>query len=443
MEVSVEALEGLERKLTVLLPAEKVEAEVDARLKKLARTTKMDGFRPGKVPFQIVVKRYSDEVRQDVARELVQSSLYEAISKKELSPAGYPNIDSIELEPGKDLKYTATFEIYPEIEVQEFDGEQIEIIQSEVKAADANKMIENLRKQNQTWKSVQRKVKDGDKVIIDFEGFVDGEAFEGGKAEGYEVVIGAETMIPGFEQGIIGAAIGKEMEINVTFPKDYNHEKLAGKDAMFKITVHEVFEGDLPPLDESFFEKFGIKEGGLDALKKDIRENMERMLERQVSSMNRDKVFKLLIEKNSITIPKALIENEISSLKHEMYHRIFGPKHSENEKIPDFPRELFEADATRRVHLGLVFSAYVKKHQMVVDKARIDDMINKLAGAYEDSSEFRESYYKDKQQMEQIEALVLEEMVSDKLLESLKVKEKKMSYEAIMNPQKNKEDQGE
>lgn len=443
MQVSVESLEGLKRKLTVMLPSAKVEEEVGARLKKLARTTKMNGFRPGKAPMEEVVKRYSDSVRMDVAKDMVQSSLYEAISGQELSPAGYPEVDLLEIEANKDLKYSATFEVYPTIEVVELDKEKIELIKSEVADSDVDNMILNLQKQNQNWVNVERAVANGDRVKIDFEGFVDGEAFEGGKAENYQLVVGSDSMIPGFETGLIGAEISKPTEIKVTFPVEYNHAPLAGKDAVFKIVVNSVEEGLLPELDDAFAEKFGISEGGIDALKKDIKENMARMLERQVNSMNRETIFSKLLEKNSVELPSSLVDEEIHELKHEMFHRIFGAKHTENEKIPDFPRELFEEQAKRRVQLGLVFSEYVKKHNIVVDKDRIDAIIDKMAGAYDEPEELRKHYHSNKKQMEQLKALALEEMVAEKLLESMTVKEKVMDYESVMNPAKENDTKGE
>ncbi len=436
MQVSVETLDGLERKLIVSLPAAKLDEEVDVRIKKLARTTKMNGFRPGKAPMSEVVKRYSDDVRLDAAKELVQSTLYDAIAGQELTPAGYPSIDILEIEAGKDLKYSAQFEVYPVVEIHELDNVDIEIVQSKVKAADVDKMIQDLRKQNQNFVPVDRAVAEGDRVTFDFEGFVDGEAFDGGSAEDYVLVIGSNSMIPGFETGMIGAEIGKPFEINVTFPTDYNHSPLAGKESVFKITVNVIEEGQLPELDDEFVEKFGIKEGGIDALKKDIEDNMTRMLERQVSSMNRETIFSKLLEKNTVALPKVLVDNEIEDLNHEMFHRVYGAKHTENEKIPNFPRELFEEQAKRRVQLGLVFSEYVKKHEMVVDKARIDAMIDKMSGAYENADELRKHYHSNKKQMEQLEGLVMEEMVADKILSTMNVKEKEMDYDSVVNPKK-------
>lgn len=421
MQVTVETLDGLKRKLIVLLPSAKVEEEVGDRLKQFARTAKLNGFRPGKAPIGEVAKRYSHDVRMEVAQKLIQSSLYEAISAEKLAPVGYPSVDLLEIEEGKDLKYAAHFEVFPVIEIQDLEGAEVEVVKSEVTDANVDKMIKDLQEQNKDWVPVDRKVKNGDRVTINFEGFLDGEAFEGGKAEGYQVVIGSNSMIPGFEDGIVGATKDKQFEIKVTFPADYGHAPLAGKESTFNITVTAVEEGKLPELDDAFIEKFGIKEGGIDALKKDIKENMDRMLDRQLSSMNREKVFSVLLEKHPIDLPTTLVDDEIHELKHEMFHRIFGAHHSENEKIPDFPREMFEEQAKRRVHLGLVFSEFVKKHQMTVDKARIDAMIDKMAGAYEDAEELRKHYQNNKAQMNQLEALALEEMVADKLLEKMKV----------------------
>jgi trigger factor len=440
MQVSVETLEGLKRKLTVSLPSKKVEGEVSERLKKLARTAKMNGFRPGKAPMIEVVKRFGEGVRMDVAKELVQSSLYEAISGQALSPAGYPAVDLIEIGENKDLTYSALFEVYPSVEIVELDGVAVEVVKSEVTEAAVDKMILDLQKQNQNWVSVERAVANGDRVTVDFEGFVDGEAFEGGKADGYSLVIGSNSMIPGFEEGLLKAKLNKTFDLKVSFPSDYQHTPLAGKEAVFKTTVTLIEEGQLPELDQAFAEKFGVKEGTIDALRKDIKENMARMLERQLSSTNRQKIFDKLLEKNPIDLPTTLVDDEIHELKHEMFHRVFGTKHAENEKIPDFPRELFEEDAKRRVHLGLVFSEYVKKHEMVVEQSKMDAMIEKMAGAYENAEELREYYRGSKQQTKQLEALVLEEMVAEKLLSTMKVKEKKMDYDAVMNPKKDNQE---
>ena len=443
MQVSVETLKGLERKVTISVPSEKVEEEVNQRLRDLARKAKIDGYRPGKVPMKEVVKRYSNGVRQEVARDMVQSTLFEALKKEELVPAGSPFIDPEIVEPGKDFKYTAVFEIFPEIKIKELDKAEVEVVHAAVKDADVKTMIDKLREQNKDWHEVSRKVAKDDKVTMNFEGFLDDVPFEGGSAEGHELVIGSGAMIPGFEDGLIGAELNKEFDLKVTFPQDYGHKELAGKKTLFKVTVTKVMEGKLPALDDAFAEKFNIKEGGAEALTKDIKQNMERELDRRVSSMNREKAFEKLMEVNTFDLPKALIDQEIEHLKHEMFHRVFGQEHKENEQIPDFPRELFEEQAVRRVHLGLLFSEYVKKHEMMVDKARVDAMIEKLASAYESPDELRAWYQGNKERLGEIEALVMEEMVADKILEDAKIVKTKMEYDAVMNPKKDNEDKGE
>jgi trigger factor len=443
MQVSVETLKGLERKVTVSVPTEKVEEEVSLRLKDLAGKVKVDGFRPGKVPMSIVVKRFSSGVRQEVARDLVQSTLYEALKEKELIPAGSPFIDPEVVESGKDFRYSATFEIFPDVNINELDQTDVEIVHASVQESDVNGMIETLRQQNKNWIDVSRAVAMGDKIVIDFEGFLNGEAFDGGRAEAYELVVGSGSMIPGFEDGIIGATKDNLFKMNVTFPEDYGHKDLAGKEVLFHITVRHVKEGHLPELDEDFAQLFNVKDGGMAALKKDIQQNMERELDRKVRSMNREHTFDKLLAVNSFELPHALIDQEIGHLKHEMYHRVFGHEHSDNEKIPDFPRALFEEQATRRVHLGLLFSEYVKKHQLMVDAARVDAMIETLASAYESPEELRSYYKGNKERLADIEALVMEELVSEKIIENAHVIKKQMTYEDVMNPKKDHIEKGE
>ncbi|KTD75265.1 trigger factor [Legionella waltersii] len=443
MQVSVETLKGLERKVTVSVPTEKVEEEVSLRLRNLARKVKVDGFRPGKVPLNIVQSRYSESVREEVARDMVQSTLYEALQKNELVPAGFPYVEPMQVEAGKDFKYTAVFEVLPVFEVVELGQASVELVRSEISDKDVDDMMEKLREQNKEWSEVTRGVKKGDKVTMDFEGFLEGKPFEGGKAEGYELIIGSGSMIPGFEDGIVGFKIDKSGEIKVTFPEDYGHKELAGKETTFTITVKKVFEGKLPELDDDFAKKFNIKKGGIEALKKDIKDNMARELERRVSVMNRERLFDKLMEANQFDLPVALIDKEIEHLKHDMYHRLFGHEHRDDEKIPDFPRELFEDQAKKRVHLGLLFSEYVKKHQIVVDNDRVNAMIDKFASAYESPDELRAWYKNSKEHMAEVEGLVMEDMVADKVAEDAKIKYINMDYDSVMNPKKGTDKKGE
>lgn len=443
MQVSVETLNGLERKVTISVPSERIEEEVSQRLKSYARKAKVDGFRPGKVPMHVVKSKYDASVREEVARDMIQSTLFEALKEKDIQPAGYPAVDPEQLEAGKDFCYSATFEVFPEIDVKELDKAEVDVISADVKENDLKAMLDKLREQHKEWKEVKRAAKNGDKLIIDFEGFIGDEPFEGGKAEDFEIELGSGSMIPGFEDGLVGAEKDKEFDLNVTFPKEYGHEKLAGADAIFKIKVKDVLAGSLPKMDDAFAEKFNVKEGGVDALKNDIQENMQRELERRVSSLNREKAFDKLLEKNAFDVPNALVDKEIENLKHEMFHRIFGNKHSSNEKIPDFPRSMFEDQAKRRVQLGLLFGEYVKKHELVADKDRVNAMIDKMAGAYEKPEELRSWYEEDKERLAEVEALVMEEMVAEKILEDAKTVKKAMSYEEVMNPKQESEEKGE
>jgi trigger factor len=442
MQVSVETLKGLERKVTVSVPSNKVEEEVSLRLKNLARKVKVAGFRPGKVPMNIVKNRFSDGVREEVAREMVQSTLYEALKEHKLVPAGMPYVEPSQVESGKDFQYTAVFEVFPEISINEMGEAALELIRAEVKDHDVDGMINKLLEQNKEWVEVSRAAAKNDKVVIDFAGYLGDTMFEGGKAENYEVIIGSGAMIPGFEEGLIGGKIEKPFEINVKFPDDYNHKELAGKEAMFKITIHKVMEGKLPALDDAFAEKFNIMEGGIEALKKDIRDNMTRELERRVGSTNRERIFEKMLSLNSFDIPMALVDNEIENLKHDMYHRLFGHEHHENEKIPDFPRELFVEQATRRIHLGLLFSEYVKAHELKADEALINAMIEKFASAYESPEELRAWYKGSKERLAEIEALVMEEVVADKMSANAIITEVESSYDDVMNPKKEKPKKG-
>lgn len=439
MAVSVETLNGLERKMTISVPAEKIEEEVGLRLKNLVGRVKIDGFRPGKAPLQLVKQRYSDSVREEVARDLVQSTLYEGLREHNLIPAGTPNIVPGALASGQDFSYTAFFEVFPEITVQELEKQEIEVWHAAVTDADVDALVEKLREQNKTWHSVSRPVAMHDRIVIDFEGFIDDKPMENAKEQGYEMVVGAGNMIEGFESGLIGAEIDVPVQLNLTFPEQYHEASIAGKPARFDIVVKEIKAGELPPLDDAFAALFNIQEGGMDALKKDIKQNMERELERRLSNMNRERIFDALLVKNLFDVPSALVEQEIANLKHEMYHRIFGHEHSENEKIPDFPRVLFEEQAVRRVRLGLLFAEYVKKHELQASQDRVNQMIDKLSTAYDNPEELRQWYREKQERIAEIESLVMEEIAAEKMIEQCQKIMVEKTYNDVMNPPKTSE----
>ncbi len=436
MAVSVEALNGLERKVTVSVPSEKIEEEVGLRLRNLVNRVKIHGFRPGKAPFQVVKQRYSDSVRDEVAREMVQSTLHEALTTHALVPAGQPYVEPGVIALGQDFSYTASFEVFPQFTINELNQAEIEVGHAEVHAADVDVLIEKLREQNKVWNLVSRPVAHGDQVVIDFEGFIEDKPMDNAKEKDYELVIGENQMIKGFEEGLVGAEQGASLVLNITFPKDYHQATLSHVEARFNVQVKSIKESTLPALDDAFVESFNIKTGGMAALKLDIKENMVRELERRLSSMNREKIFDALLAVNPFDLPNALVDQEIAHLKHDMYHRMFGHEHSENEQIPDFPRVLFEDQAKRRVHMGLLFADYVKKHEMIVDPSRVEAMIEKFASAYDDPAELRSWYDEKQERLAEIEALVMEEMVADKIIENTKTIQKKMSYDDVMTPTK-------
>jgi trigger factor len=440
MQVSVETTKGLERKVKVQVPAEQFEGEVNSRLKDLANKVKLDGFRPGKVPFHVVKQRYTPSVEAEVMHDLMQKTLFEALQENKLNPAGQPFVEPEKYEAGKDFNYTATLEVYPEITPVELEKDEVEQVNAQVNDSDLEEMLDKLREQHKTWNEVQRKTQKGDKISLDFKGFVNDEEFEGGEAKDFELELGSGSMIPGFEDGLLDVECGKEFDLNVTFPEDYGQQDLAGKPAVFKCTVNKVMEGVLPELDDEFAEKFNVKEGGIEALRAEIRQNMERELERQVKSVNKEKLFDKLLEKNTFEVPNALIDREIQHLKEEMYQRVFGNQKVDKSKLPELPREMFEEQARRRVHLGLLIAEYVSKHELKPNEERVVETIEKLAESYERPEELKQWYMTNDQRKAEIEAIVLEEQVADKIKDDATIVEKDMDYQSIMNPSKDDSD---
>ena len=435
MQVSVETTKGLERKMTVEIPAEQVENEVSTRLKDLATKVKLDGFRKGKVPANVVKQRYGQQVRNEVIGDLMKSTLYEAIQEQHLHVAGIPSIEPTKMDAGEAVQYVATFEVLPEIEITSLDGANVDRIEASVADKDVADTLEKLRGQQTEWVEVDRKAKSGDQVTIDFTGSIDGEEFAGGKAEGFALELGTNSMIPGFEEQLIGSAKDQDTEVKVTFPEDYHHKDVAGKEAVFAIKVHKVCEPKLPELDDAFAEKFNVKEGGIDALRKDLQVNMERELEVQVNNRNKEAVFDKFLELNQFDIPTALIDDEINRLQQQMAQRIAGGNQQiDMSKLPEMPRDLFEEKAKKRVSLGLLITQFVEKNELKVDDERIEKHLQHMASAYEKPEELITWIRGNQQQMAEVEAVVLEEMVVERLFEQAKVSDKTMSYDEVMNP---------
>lgn len=434
MQVSVEVLNGLERKLTVSLPAEKFAEEVNQRLRNIARKASIPGFRPGKVPMTHIISRYSTEARSDAANEIIKTTIIDALKQENLNYAGLPNVTEVLADEGKDFSYTAVFEIFPEITITEPKQDKVEQVEATVKDSDVDATIEKLREQHKIWVEASRPAAKDDKLIISFEGFVDNEPFQGGSSDKHELVLGSGAMIPGFEEEIIGHSKDEDFTIKVTFPTDYSHTELAGKEASFKIRIKEIWQGELPELNDQFAKIYNIQEGGVAALKTEIKKNMVRELSKRITLMNHESLFEKLLEINQFDVPTALVDREIEDLKHEMYHRIYGHEHHENEKIPDFPREIFEKKAIYRVHLGLLLSEYTKKYELKPGKEKIDAKIEQFSEAYEHPDELRQWYKQNPSHLQEIEAMVIEDMAAEKIAEHVTLVTVKKTYDEVMNP---------
>jgi trigger factor len=434
MQVSVETTSALERQMTITVPAERIENDVDSRVQQTARSVRLDGFRPGKAPLKVVKKRYGAGIRQDVIGEVVQQSFYEAVQQENVIPAGGPKIEFKKNEEGADFEFVATFEVYPEIELADFSSVEVEKQTSEVADADVDNMIETLRKQQAGWNVAERAAEDGDRVKIDFEGFVDGEAFEGGKAEGHSLVLGSNTMIPGFEAGIIGKAAGEEFDLVVTFPEDYQAENLKGKEATFKTKVISVEAPELPELNEAFFEKFGLEAKDLDTFKSEVRTNMGRELKNALKMKLKEEVFGKLIEVNGIEVPSSLVDQEIDHMRKQAVQQFGGGADMDPNMLP---KELFEEQAKRRVTIGLLVQEVIKANELKADDERVQEMIKEMASTYQEPEQVMEYYNQNQEMMNQIKSLVLEDQVVDQLLGSAKVSEKAVAYEEAIKPAQN------
>lgn len=429
MQVSVESTSALERRMSITVPAERIETQVNKRLQQTAQKAKIPGFRPGKVPMSVIRQRFEADARQEAVGDVIQSSFYEAIAEQKLAPAGQPSVEPKVLEKGKDLEFIATFEVFPEITISGLEGIAIERQQAEVADSDVDNMLEILRKQNTRFEAVERAAEKDDQLNIDFVGKIDGEAFAGGSATGTQLVLGSGRMIPGFEDALIGAKAGEERVINPTFPEDYQNLDLAGKTAEFTVKVNSVSAPQLPELNDEFFTLFGIKEGGIEGFRAEVRKNMERELRQAIKSKIKNQVMEGLLAANPVDVPKALIANEVNNLRVQAVQQFGG-----NIKPDQLPAELFEEQAKRRVSLGLIVAEVVKQFDLKPDDARVRELIQEMASAYQEPEQVVAWYYKNDQQMNEVRSVVLEEQVVDTVLQKANVTDKSVSYEEAVKP---------
>lgn len=430
MSFSIETLEGLQRRVIINVPADKIEAAYKEQLKGYAKNARIDGFRKGKVPHSIIEQRFGINARQDVLSEEMQRAFFEVVIKEKINLAGRPTFTPNEYQVGQEFNFSATFEVFPEIELKGLENIEVEKPVVEITEADLDKMVDVLRKQQATWKESANVAKADDRVTIDFIGSVDGEEFEGGKASDFVLFMGQGRMIPGFEEGIVGHKAGEQFDIDVTFPEEYHAENLKGKAAKFAITLKKVEEMELPDLTEEFIKKFGNAKS-IDDLRAEIKKNMQRELKNAVTSRVKAQVINGLTAQNDVEVPSSAVAEEVDVLRQQAVQR-FGGK---PDMAAQLPSELFEAEAKRRVQVGLLFSSVITSNELKVDEKRVEDMITDIASAYEQPAEVIAHYAKNPKLTENIRNVVLEEQAVDAVLAKAKVTEKVMSFDEVMAQQ--------
>jgi trigger factor len=427
MQVSVESTGKLERRMQVQVPAERVTQEIASRLKTLSRTARLNGFRPGKAPLNVIRRQFGVQVHREVIGELLQSSFAEAVSANKLAPAGSPRIEPQSIDEGQDLRYVATFEVFPEIALQPIETLEIERQTASVEPADVDAMLERLRKQQVSYKDAGRAAATGDRVTIDFDGSIDAVPFAGGKGENVGIVLGEGRMLQEFEQGLIGASAGETRDVAVNFPADYRATELAGKLANFKIAVKSVEAPVLPEIDEEFCKIFGVAEGGIDKLRSEVADNMRRELEQNLRTRNKTVVMDKLLAANPIDVPNALIESQVRDMQVEAMRRS-GIKDAAQAPAPG----PFIEPARRRAALGLILSDLIKRNDLRVDPARANARLDELVGSYGDPAAIKRAYLQNPEAMRQVESLALEDQVVDWVLTHAKVTEVSSSFKEVM-----------
>lgn len=431
MQVSIETLEGLERRMTVQIPSQRVDDAVDKKLRDLSKTVRIDGFRPGKVPLKVVQQKFGGHVRQEVIGDVIESSYQEALIQENVRPAGIPSIDSVNTEDQEDVSYTATFEVYPELETLDLQSVKIEKPQVEVTDADFDEMLQKLREQRKSWKETKSAAKKGHQVMVDFEGRIDGEPFEGGAGKDMAVEIGAGQMLPEFEAGLEGIKSGEEKVVEVNFPEDYHGQDVAGKKAEFTLRATRVSKPELPELDEEFAKGFGIENGDLEKMKSDVRANMEKEKNDRLKLHIKNLALAQLLEHNQIIAPSALVAEEINSLRMQAVQRMGqDPATVDANQLPD---ELFREEASRRVQLGLLIAEVISKEKIELDQSLVDATIEEMAVSYEQPDQVRDYYRQNQQARSGVESMVLEDQVVAHILDHAEVTETQASFEDLMN----------
>jgi len=430
MQVSVELTNGLERRMTVAVPAERVDKEVENRLKTLSRTAKLAGFRPGKVPMKVITSKYGPQVRQEVLDEVTQRSFQEAVMQEKLHLAGRPRIEPRLNESGKDLEYTAVFEVFPGIKLAPIDKIKIDKPVAEITEKDVDNMLQKMRKQRAGWDAVERPAALDDQVMIDFKGTIDGKEFEGNEGTNVPLILGSKRFIEGVEEQLLGVKAGDELSIKVTFPEDYHVKDLAGQPASFTIKVHAVSAPVLPEIDDEFISSYGVKEGGLEALRREVREGMTLEMEQVIKDKIKTQVMDQLYAANPLELPKTLVTNEIVNLMNQA-HRTMVNQGLKPDQI-HLERDMFEEPGRRRATLGLLLAEIIKDNNFKAEAPKIRQAIENIAATYDDPQEVIKWYYADRNRLSQIESVVLEDHVVEWILANAAVAEARTTFDDIM-----------
>ncbi len=432
MQVTVETTQGLERRVKVQVPEDRVQGEVSKRLSNIAQSARLPGFRPGKAPMKVIAQRYGKQVREEVVGEIVQSSFQDAIVQERLRPAGSPTIDPLEWEAGTGVAYTAVFDVYPEVSLPPIESLQVARPSAAVGDEDVDRMIERLRHQRREWKAVERAAIRGDRVTIDFEGTCEGTARDDLKAEHFHVELGAGQVFKAFEEGLIGAEAGQDLSLDLHFPSDYGAGELAGKPVSFQVKVTAVEEPVLPQIDEAFAKTFGVEKGGVEQLKSEIRANMQRELDEGIRATTKQRVMEALLAGRDLELPDSLVKREVersmAARRLELTHSGFDASQIELDAKD------FEAASRRRVSLGLLVAELIKENDIKADPNEVRARIESIASTYEDPKEVVRWYYSEPSRLSDVESSVLEDTVVAWILERAKVVDEPTSFDELMNP---------
>ncbi len=432
MQVSVETKEGLEREITVEFPSSDINGEVNTRLQSLTKTAKINGFRPGKIPMAVIKKRYGGQVKAEVLNEKLQQSYFEAVNQEKLKPAGQPDINMIDNDDKDNISYKAVFEVYPEITPASLESQSFEKANVEIGDTDIDATIDNIRKQNQTFNDVERGAQDEDQVVVDFVGTIDGETFKGNEGKQVPVTLGQGQMIDGFEDGVKGAKAGDSLTLDLKFPEDYHYKDVAGKDVQFAISVSAVKEAALPELNDEFYVKFGIAEGGNDAFREEVKKNMQLELDKAIAARLKNQIMDSILDVNEIIVPKALVEEEAKKMAEQMQSQY----QMQGQGDAQLQTSLFEEQATKRVSLGMLLAELVKANEITAPQDVVMEKINEMAATYENPQEVMDYYMSHKEKLAEIESFVLEEKIVDWACDQATVTVKDFSFTEFMNPEK-------